>query len=60
MNGMVDEEHPDPAGFSAATVRRLGKGLAIHLATNAMSHYWNYGTPELLAWFRELLETAVA
>jgi hypothetical protein len=56
---MVDEEKPEPAGYSAATVRRLGKGRAIHIATNAMSHYWTYGTPELLTWFRELLETAV-
>ena len=59
IHGMVDEENPEPAGYSAATVRRLGKGRAIHIATNAMSHYWTYGTPELLAWFRELLETAV-
>jgi len=59
IHGMVDEEKPEPAGYSAATVRRLGKGRAIHIATNAMSHYWTYGTPELLTWFRELLETAV-
>jgi hypothetical protein len=60
IHGMVDEEKPEPAGFPAATVRRLGKGQVIHVATNAFSHYWTFGTPELLAWFRELLETAVA
>ena len=59
IHGMLDEEKPDPAGFPAATVRRLGQGRAIHVATNVLSHYWTYGTPELLAWLRELLDCAV-
>jgi hypothetical protein len=59
IHGMVDEEKPERAGFPAATLRRLGKGLAVHVAANAFSHYWSFGTPELLAWFRELLERIV-
>jgi hypothetical protein len=59
IHGLLDEEKPDLAGFSAVTARRLGKGQAIHVATNALSHYWAYGRPELLAWLRELLDDAV-
>lgn len=59
IHGMVDEEKPERAGFPAAVVRRRGKGLAVHVCTSAFSHYWRFGTPELLAWFRELLEFMV-
>jgi hypothetical protein len=59
IHGLVDEEKPEAAGFPAATRRRLGKGWAVHLAVNAFSHYWSFGTPELLAWFRELCERIV-
>ena len=55
MHGLVDEEKPEKAGFPAATVRRLGKGVAVHVATSVFSHYWRFGNPELLAWLRELL-----
>lgn len=59
IHGMLDEEKPDPAGFPAATVRRLGRGRAVHVASNVLSHYWAFGTPELLDWLRELLACAV-
>ena len=59
MHGQVDEEHPEAAGFPAATQRRLGKGLAVHVATNLLSQYWQYGDPAQLAWLRELLATLV-
>lgn len=55
IHGMLDEEHPEKAGFPAAVVRRRGKGMAVHVATSMLSHYWRFGTPELLAWLRELL-----
>ena len=54
MHGQVDEEQPELAGMPAATVRKLGKGLAVHVATNLFSQYWQYGNPDQLVWLREL------
>jgi hypothetical protein len=56
MHGHVDEEHPEKAGMPAATVRKLGKGMAVHVATRLMSQYWQYGNPDQLAWIREILD----
>jgi len=59
IHGMVDEERPDAAGFAAATVRRLGRGQAVHVTTNVFSHYWQFGNPDILAWLREMVELLV-
>lgn len=56
ITGMVDEENPQAAGFPAATIRRLGEGTAVHLATDFFSVYWRYGNPDMLAWLRQILE----
>jgi len=40
----------------AATVRRLGKGLAAHIPTVFFQTYWQYGNPDMLAWLREILD----
>jgi hypothetical protein len=55
ITGMVDEEKPEKAGFPAATLRRLDKGVAVHLATNFFDTYWRFGNPDMLAWLREVL-----
>lgn len=55
ITGMVDEEQPEPAGFPAATIRRLEKGVAVHLATGFFDTYWRFGNPDMLAWLREIL-----
>ncbi|MGD0092542.1 MAG: alpha-L-fucosidase [Planctomycetota bacterium] len=54
ITGLVDEEHPDPAGFPAATLRQLGQGAAIHIATAFFDTYWKFGNPDMLAWLREI------
>lgn len=56
IHGMVDEENPERAGTPAATVRKLGKGLAVHIPTVFFQTYWQYGNPDMLAWLRELLD----
>ncbi len=56
LTGLVDEADPDKAGCPAATVRKLDKGLAVHIPTNVFSIYWSYGFPDILAWLRETLD----
>ena len=41
----------------AAMVRKLGKGLAVHVATNLFSQYWQYGNPDQVAWLREIISS---
>ena len=55
ITGMVDEEAPAPAGMPAATIRRLGDGLAVHVPTRFFGVYWRFGNPDMLAWLREIL-----
>ncbi len=55
INGMLDEENPERAGMPAATVRRLGRGTAVHLATRFFDVYGRVGNPDMLAWLREIL-----
>jgi len=55
ITGMVDEENPQKAGFPAATIRRLDKGMAVHLSTGFFDTYWKFGNPDMLAWLREIL-----
>ena len=55
ITGMVDEENPQKAGFPAATIRRLDKGIAVHVATTFFDTYWKFGNPDMLAWLREIL-----
>jgi len=56
MAGLLDEVHPERAGFPAATVRRLGKGVAVHIPTNLFRVYWKYGYPDILAWLQEIFK----
>jgi hypothetical protein len=56
ITGMLDEENPQAAGFAAATLRRLAKGLAIHIPTAFFQTYWRFGNPDMLAWLREIVE----
>jgi hypothetical protein len=55
MHGQVDEIHPEPAGMPAATVRKLGRGLAVHIAAGIFTQYWQYGYPDQLEWLREII-----
>ena len=55
ITGMVDEEDPQRVDFPAATIRRLGKGIAVHVATTFFDTYWRFGNPDMLAWLRELM-----
>ena len=57
MAGLLDEAHPEKAGFPAATVRRLGKGMAVHIPTDLFTVYWKYGYLDILAWLREIFTT---
>lgn len=59
MFGQMDEEHPVPAGFSAAITRTLGKGRLVHIATDLCGRYFTYGDPQMLRWFREIMEFAM-
>jgi len=56
MDGVMDEENPEDAGFPAATIRRLGKGIAAHVPSAIFSHYWTYGEAPLRSWIREMLD----
>jgi hypothetical protein len=40
----------------AATLRRLGKGVAVHVPTELFTIYWRYGYPSILAWLREVFD----
>jgi hypothetical protein len=56
INGSMDEESPEKAGFPGATVRKLGKGVAVHVPTDLFGTYWRFGYPEVLRWIREILD----
>ena len=56
MHGLLDEEHPEPAGFPAAVTRAVGQGRIIHVCTDIFTHYHSYGDPQLLRWLREVIE----
>ena len=56
IDSLLDEEDPQEAGFPAATVRKLGKGLAVHVPTALFSTYWASGNPDMLAWVRDILD----
>jgi len=53
-SGLLDERHPEPAGFPAATIRRFGKGAAVHIPTDLFTVYWKFGYLDILSWFREM------
>jgi hypothetical protein len=56
ITGLVDEENPEKAGFPAATVRKLGKGMAMHIPTDFFMTYWKFGNLDMLAWMREIFD----
>ncbi len=53
--GMLDEEHPEPAGLPAATVRKLGEGMALHIPTSFFDVFSRYGNRDMLAFLRQIL-----
>jgi hypothetical protein len=55
IDGMMDEEQPQEAGMPAVTARRLGSGLAVHLAADPFAEYWKSGHFTSWAFLRELL-----
>jgi len=55
ITGMVDEDRPELAGCPAATIRRLGSGVIVHLPVVFFDPYWRFGNPDMLRWLRELL-----
>ena len=54
--GLLDEVNPERAGFPAATIRRLGKGVAVYIPTEIFTVYWKYGYLDILAWLREITQ----
>ena len=56
MHGQVDEERPEPAGFPAVIMRKLGKGRVVHIATGVFAHYKTLGDPQILRWLRAILQ----
>ncbi len=56
IHGMVDEENPEAAGYPAATIRKLGKGMIVHIPAPFFSVYWEYGNPDMLGWFKEIVD----
>lgn len=55
MHGMLDEEAPQPAGFPAAVIRKLGAGTIVHVATEIFAQYLRLGDPQMLVWLREIV-----
>jgi len=56
MDGVMDEENPHDAGFPAATLRRLGKGIAAHIPAAIFAEYWAYGEAPLRRWIGQMLD----
>ncbi|MCL5998471.1 MAG: alpha-L-fucosidase [Chloroflexi bacterium] len=56
MHGVLDEEKPELAGFPAAILCRIGKGMVVHIATDIFSQYANLGDPQMLWWLREIVD----
>ncbi len=54
--GLLDELNPEKAGFPAATVRKLGKGAAVHIPTSIFEVYWKYGYLDISAWLKEIIQ----
>jgi hypothetical protein len=59
IHGLLDEEHPEKAGCPAATIRRVGKGVVVHLATQFFTTYGIYANPDMLAWLREVMNEMI-
>jgi len=56
MHGLMDERHPQDAGFAAAFLRQLGTGTVLHFAAPIFGEYLQLGDPQLLALARWLLD----
>jgi hypothetical protein len=56
IDGMLDEEHSqEAAGMPAVTARRLGRGLAVHVAADPLGEWWKWGHPTTWRFMNELL-----
>jgi hypothetical protein len=56
IDGMLDEERPvEAARMPAVTARRLGRGLAVHVAADPLAEFWKWGHPTTWYFLRELL-----
>lgn len=53
--GEVDEKNPAPANIPAATIRRLGKGVIVHIPADIFGVYWEVGYLDILEWLREIV-----
>jgi len=56
ITARLDEERPEPSGMPAVTARRLGRGLAVHVAGDPFPCFQTFGHPTVRAFARELLD----
>ncbi len=56
ITARLDEEKPEEAGMPAVTARKVGRGLAVHLAGDPFPSFWTFGHPTVRAFTRELLK----
>ncbi|MEO6906862.1 MAG: alpha-amylase family protein, partial [Abditibacteriaceae bacterium] len=52
MDGVMDEENPEDAGFPAATLRKVGKGAAVHIGSSILEN----GEAPLRRWVLQILD----
>lgn len=55
ITGMLDEEKPERVGFPAVTARRVGKGLALHIACDPFTSLLKFGYPQIRRWLQEIM-----
>jgi len=52
----LNEEHPEEAGMPAVTARKLGRGVAVHVAGDPLPDFWKLGYPTVRVFMRQLLD----
>jgi hypothetical protein len=56
ITARLDEERPADAGMPAVTARRLGRGLAVHVAGDPLPGFQAFGYPTVRAFVKSLLD----
>jgi len=56
LAGRLNEEHPEEAGMPAVTARKLGRGVAVHVAGDPLPDFWKLGYPTVRPFLRQLLD----
>jgi len=56
ITARLDEERPAEAGMPAVTARRLGRGLAVHVAGDPFPGFQTFGHPTVRAFTKNLLD----